>query len=89
MERHLTSHPLDRRHARSPEEHDTGAPFSKKEAALIRRAVRTPGARAECPRCSCRLHAEGPISRGTASIWWVYCANCRRNLTVRELPNDH
>ena len=66
--------------------HDTQPPFSKEEVALIRKAVTTPGAAVECPRCGSLLTAERPVAdEGTgAAVWWVHCATCKRNLIVRN-----
>ncbi len=69
-----------------PDRHDTGAPFSKEEVALIRKAVVTPGARVECPRCGALLTPEAVAGEGTgAAGWWLHCDTCRRNLVVRNL----
>ena len=67
--------------------HDTQPPFSKEEVALIRKAVLTPGAAVECPRCGSLLSTEGPVTgEGTGpTAWWLHCATCRRNLIVRNL----
>ncbi len=67
--------------------HDTQPPFSKEEVALIRKAVLTPGAAVECPRCGSLLSSEGPAAgEGTgAVVWSLHCATCRRNLIVRNL----
>ncbi len=67
--------------------HDTQPPFSKEEVALIRKAVLTPGAAVECPRCGSLLTIERPVaSDGTGAVLWsVHCATCRRNLIVRHL----
>ncbi len=68
-------------------EHDTQPPFSKEEVALIRKAVVTPGAAVECPRCGSPLTAEGPVAgEGTgAAVCQLHCATCRRNLILRNL----
>ncbi len=67
--------------------HPTNAPFSKEEVAIIRKAVLTPGASVECPRCGSALTLEEPVVGKTAeAVLWVHCATCRRNLTVRDLP---
>jgi hypothetical protein len=65
----------------------THPPFSKEEVALIRKAVRTPGAAVECPRCGSPLSIEGPfdsVATG-AAVCWVRCPTCQRILIVRNL----
>lgn len=67
--------------------HDTSAPFSKAEVATIRKAVLTPGASVECPRCGSALTFEERVV-DEASVRWLHCTTCRRNLIVRDLPQN-
>ena len=73
------------------EDPTTNAPFSKEEIALIRQAIVTPGATVECPRCGTLLTPEGPIAVDAAEgdVLWLCCATCKRNLIVRDLPDEH
>jgi DNA-directed RNA polymerase subunit RPC12/RpoP len=69
------------------DDHDTSAPFSKEEVAIIREAVLTPGASVECPRCGSALTLkERVVGETTVALLWVHCTTCRRNLIVRDLP---
>jgi DNA-directed RNA polymerase subunit RPC12/RpoP len=69
------------------DDHDTSVPFSKEEVAIIRKAVLTPGASVECPRCGSALTLEERVvDETTVAVLWVHCATCRRNLIVRDLP---
>ena len=65
---------------------DTHPPFSKEEVALIRKAVMTPGAPMECPRCSSPLTIEIVAREAQGDGWLIHCADCRHNLVVRDLP---
>ncbi len=70
------------------DERVTNAPFSKDEIAMIRKAMSTPGATVECPRCGTLLTLEGPAGvEGKTAVAWLYCAPCKRNLTVRDWPD--
>ena len=67
----------------------TMAPFSKEEIAVIRKAIVTPGATLDCPRCGTLLTPErSTATEGKPVIVWLYCASCQRNLIVRDLPED-
>ncbi len=69
------------------DDHDTSAPFSKEEVAIIRKAVLTPGASVECPRCGSTLTLEEcVVGETTVAVLRVHCTTCRRNLIVRDLP---
>ena len=70
------------------DDRDTSAPFSKEEVAIIRKAVLTPGASVECPRCgsALTLDEERVVGEATVAVLWVQCATCRRSLIVRDLP---
>jgi hypothetical protein len=69
------------------DDHDTSAPFSKEEVAIIRKVILTPGASVECPRCGSALTLEDRVvGEATVAVLWVHCTTCRRNLIVRDLP---
>ncbi len=63
----------------------TDAPFSPREAGLIRRVLETPGAPLRCPRCSVDLtEVESIVVEGTVAVRCrlLRCALCRRMMTV-------
>ena len=69
-------------------EHVTNAPFSKDEIAVIRKAMATPGATVDCPRCGTLLASEGPaVAQAKSAVVWLYCTSCKRNLIVRDWPD--
>lgn len=76
-----------RRHTSNPDQPDTNAPYSNQEIAHIRKALRSPGTAASCPRHGSALRVEGPITRGDNAVWSVRCDSCQRSLTLRAGPN--
>ncbi len=69
------------------DDRDTSAPFSKEEVAIIGKAVLTPGASVECPRCGSALTLEEP-GVGETTVRWLHCTTCRRNVIIRNLPQS-
>ncbi len=76
-----------RRHTSNPDQPDTNAPYSNEEIAHIRRALRSSGTPASCPRHGSALRVEGPVTRGDNAVWSVRCDSCQRSLTLRAGPN--
>ena len=76
-----------RRHTSNPDQPDTNAPYSNQEITHIRKALRSPGTAASCPRHGSALRVEGPITRGDNAVWSVRCDSCQRSLTLRAGPN--
>ena len=76
-----------RRQTSNPDQPDTNAPYSNEEIAHIRKALRSPGTPASCPRHGSALQVKGPIARGDNAVWSVRCDSCQRNLTLRAGPN--
>ncbi len=63
----------------------TDAPFSSKEAKLIRRMLETPVGALLCPRCSSTLSDEESIVPNGAVVLWcrlIRCIGCRRMLVM-------
>ncbi len=68
----------------------TSAPFSKEEITLIKRAILTPGAMVDCPRCGILLKIDAYLAAdvpGTKALW-VFCETCKRNLIVRDVSTE-
>ena len=60
--------------------------FSLLEAAQIRQAIATDGARLLCPRCG-RLLASNQPSGGRCSrheVWELHCETCLRSMVVDD-----
>lgn len=70
------------------ENRPTGVPFAADEAAKIREAIVTPGARIVCPRCGGALTPGTPIAGGGSitAVWELRCDHCQRIVLVRDLP---
>ncbi len=67
----------------------TNAPFSREEISVIRKAIATPGATVDCPRCGTLLVPEGPaVTEAKTTVLWLYCASCNRNLIVHDWPGE-
>ena len=65
----------------------TDAPFSSKEARLIRRMLETPVAALLCPRCSSTLSDEESIIPNGAVVLrcrLIRCPGCRRMLVMNN-----
>ena len=65
----------------------TDAPFSSKEARLIRRMLETPAAALLCPRCSSTLSDEESIIPNGAVVLrcrLIRCPGCRRMLVMNN-----
>ena len=65
----------------------TMAPFSREEAAIIRKSIAARDVTVDCPRCGVLLTPESSdASEMKPAIVWLYCAACNRNLIVRDPP---